>query len=74
MKKAEGVCLGWACILKIIFHVFIYRLKSSSEQEDVKEGISYCIIIEERQQIGSASECCIPKVMKLSKEWAYDKT
>ena len=48
--------------------VFPFRLKSSSEQEDVKEGMTYCIIIHENQQIGSPSECCIPKVMKLSNE------
>ena len=48
--------------------VFPFRLKSSSEQEDVKEGMTYCIIIQENQQIGSPSECCIPKVMKLANE------
>ena len=79
-REGRNEELGQGCLYRLglhfkeYFHSFIYRLKSSSEQEVVKEGMSYCIIIQESQQIGSASECCIPKVMKLAKEWAYDKT
>ena len=44
-----------------VFH-YILRLEGSSEQEEVKQGVTYCIIIQEDQQIGSTSDCCIPKV------------
>ena len=78
-RKAKGVCLGstfpldnWivpSCIFSSLldfpfwFMMFL-RLQSSTEQDDVKEGvkITYCIIIREDQQIGSTSDCCVPKV------------
>ena len=73
-EEGRGCLFRLGLHFKEYFHSFINRLKSSSEQEVVKEGVSYCIIIQESKQIGSASECCIPKVMKLSKDSAYDKT
>ena len=44
-----------------VFH-YILRLEGASEQDEVKQGVTYCIIIQEDQQIGSTSDCCIPKV------------
>ena len=63
-KATAGVSSGWRILVNVAISPF--RLRSSSEQEDVKEGVSYCIIIQENQQIGSTSDCCIPKVNKIT--------
>ena len=55
-REGRNEELGQGCLYRLglhfkeYFHSFIYRLKSSSEQEVVKEGMSYCIIIQESQQ------------------------
>ena len=64
-KATVGVFSGWRILVNIAISPF--RLRSSSEQEDVKEGVSYCIIIQENRQTGSSeTECCIPKVTSIS--------
>ena len=65
-KATVGVFSGWRILVNIAISPF--RLKSSSEQEDVKEGVSYCISIQENLQTGSSLECCIPRVMKKATE------
>ena len=67
--KGKGCLFGWELPFGVNEFQFFFhsRLKSSSEeQENVKEGVSYCIIIQESRSPASDTECCTPKVTKTS--------